>query len=143
MTSLEAFSLKVLGSEAPSSTIGLICLPSTPPAALTSEIAMRVASDRDFSMIDSPPVSENSTPTLMVSAAFAVRLTIAGAASVAAPSAAEVRSLRRSIFIPILPTRSIPVKSRRMLSLRRMLRQAPHGGVANLFRHARHPCRAR
>ena len=45
----------------------------TPPEALISVIAIIVASDSDFSMIDKPPVSENSTPTRNASAAAALR----------------------------------------------------------------------
>ena len=40
-----------------------IFMPLTPPLSLISEIAIIVASASDFSMIDNPPVSENSTPT--------------------------------------------------------------------------------
>ncbi len=91
MTSFDAFSLNVLGSEAPSSTMGSTCRPSTPPLALTSAIAISVASANDFSMIDSPPVCENSTPTRMASAAAAGRWKKAGAARLSAPACMMAR----------------------------------------------------
>ncbi len=46
-------------------------MPLTPPDALISLMAIIVASCSDFSMIESPPVSENSTPTLISPAARA------------------------------------------------------------------------
>ena len=56
----------------------------TPPEALISVIAIIVASDSDFSMIDKPPVNENSTPTRSASAAAALRWKKYGVASEAA-----------------------------------------------------------
>jgi hypothetical protein len=97
MTSFEAFSLKVLGSDAPSSTIGWICRPSTPPLAFTSEIAISVASASDFSTMDSPPVCENSTPTFTASAARAERWKKYGDAS--APAAPILKAVRRVVVI--------------------------------------------
>src|SRR5436305_3344644 len=46
------FSAKVGQSEAPSSTIGTICLPMTPPAAFSSEIARSSASFTETSAMD-------------------------------------------------------------------------------------------
>ncbi len=49
--------------------MAFIFMPLAPPDALISLIAISVASWSDFSMIESPPVSENNTPTLIVPAA--------------------------------------------------------------------------
>ena len=49
--SFSAFSAKVGQSDAPSSTTGSICLPSTPPAALISSIASSSASRTATSLI--------------------------------------------------------------------------------------------
>ncbi|AFC28024.1 hypothetical protein PM3016_1088 [Paenibacillus mucilaginosus 3016] len=57
-SSFFVFSAKVGQSEAPSSTMGLSCLPSTPPALLISSIAMSVASRTDTSLMDIVPVRE-------------------------------------------------------------------------------------
>src|SRR5712691_10015772 len=59
-----ACSAKVGQSEAPSSMIGSIFLPSTPPLALISSIAISSASLTEVSLIDIVPISEWSTPTL-------------------------------------------------------------------------------
>jgi len=64
-TSLRAFSAKVAGSEAGSSTTGVIFMPLMPPAALISSIAISVALFSDSSMMAVVPVSENRTPTLI------------------------------------------------------------------------------
>ena len=62
-----AFSAKVGQSDAPSSTIGSICLPSTPPAALISSLAMASESRTVTSLIAIVPDSEFRKPTLTVS----------------------------------------------------------------------------
>jgi hypothetical protein len=64
-TSLRAFSAKVAGSDAGSSTTGTIFMPLMPPAALISSIARIVALFSDSSMMAVVPVSENRTPTLI------------------------------------------------------------------------------
>src|SRR3954447_21431035 len=60
------FSAKVGQSEAPSSTIGSSFIFMTPPAALSSSIAIRVASRTEVSEIAIVPESEWRTPTLIV-----------------------------------------------------------------------------
>ena len=65
--SLEAFSAKVALDDAPSSTIGTSCFPSTPPAALISSMARISASRTDVSEMAMVPESEWRIPTLMVS----------------------------------------------------------------------------
>ena len=62
-----AFSANVGQSEAPSSTTGLSCLPSTPPAALISSIASSSASRTETSEIAIVPLSECRMPTGIVS----------------------------------------------------------------------------
>ena len=61
-----AFSAKVGQSDAPSSTIASICLPSTPPALLISSIANCSASTTLFSLIAIVLLKECKIPTLMV-----------------------------------------------------------------------------
>ena len=81
------------------------CLPMTPPEALISVIAIIVASCSDFSMIERPPVSENSTPTRMRLAgrSRSGREDRRGVASAAAPNTPACRNLRLSIAMIPLP----------------------------------------
>src|SRR3954451_19866389 len=79
-------------------------MPFTPPAALISLIAIMVASCSDFSTIDSPPVSENSTPTLISPAACAPVENTQGDVINAPPARAPpFRNLRLSTVIPHSP----------------------------------------
>ena len=64
-SSLRAFSAKVGQSLAPSSTIGSIWRPSTPPLALISSIAINVESRTVVSLMDMVPLSECKMPTLI------------------------------------------------------------------------------
>src|SRR5438093_1269947 len=66
--SLRVFSANVGQSDAPSSMTGTIFLPITPPLALISSMASSVASFTEVSLMDIVPLSECSTPTLIVSA---------------------------------------------------------------------------
>src|SRR5262249_39258466 len=66
LMSFWAFSAKVGQSEAPSSTIGSSLLPSTPPEALISSIAISSAFFTVTSLMAIVPLSECRTPTLMV-----------------------------------------------------------------------------
>src|SRR4051812_2033261 len=79
-------------------------MPFTPPAALISLIAIMVASCSDFSTIDSPPVSENRTPTLISPAACAPVENTQGDVINAPPARAPpFRNLRLSTVIPHSP----------------------------------------
>src|SRR5690349_14828273 len=85
-----AFSANVGQWEAPSSLMGLICLPSTPPEALISAIASFSESRTVTSLIAMVPESELSRPTLTVSpltSIFAALSDDVPAASVFAPHA--------------------------------------------------------
>src|SRR3954447_18154055 len=61
-----AFSANVGQSDAPSSTLASSFLPSTPPLALISSIAISSASRTDTSLMAMVPLSECRTPTLIV-----------------------------------------------------------------------------
>lgn len=61
-----AFSAKVGQSDAPSSTTGSICLPSTPPALLTSSMASNSESRTVTALIAMVPLRECRMATLMV-----------------------------------------------------------------------------
>src|SRR5260363_420601 len=79
-------------------------MPLTPPAALISLIAIIVASCSDFSTIERPPVSENSTPTLISPAACAPVENTHGEVINAPPARAPLfKNLRRSTAIPHTP----------------------------------------
>src|SRR5579883_710717 len=79
-------------------------MPLTPPDALISLIAIMVASCSDFSMIERPPVSENSTPTLISPAARAPVLNTEGDVINAPPASNPfLRNLRLSTAITPLP----------------------------------------
>ena len=79
------------------------CLPSTPPALLISSMARAVPSCDDTPKVASVPVSEQNSPTLMVSAPAAPAAPLSeglhpahGSAAVAAAAAATVaRKARR------------------------------------------------
>src|SRR5215207_11310609 len=86
-----AFSAKVGQSDAPSSITGSICLPSTPPAALISSMAMISASFTETSLIDIVPLSECRMPTLispLVAAAAVGAATAFGSAAAVGAAAA-------------------------------------------------------
>ena len=109
------FSAKVGQSEAPSSTIGSSFIFMTPPAALISSIAIRVASRTEVSEIAIVPLSEWSTPTLMVPPVLAA----AGAAAFSAgfASAAWRRGGARQ------PPASRPRRASRLVPGRRPARR--------------------
>jgi len=71
VSSWRAFSANSGQFDAGSTTTGSSFLPSTPPLALISSIAISVTSFSTVSLIAIVPDSECSTPTLIVSAACA------------------------------------------------------------------------
>src|SRR5688572_4570781 len=88
--SLRAFSANVGQSDAPSSWMGTIFLPSTPPLALISSMAIISASRTDVSLMAMVPLSECRMPTLMVSSALTTAGAVVGAAVVGLTAAAVV-----------------------------------------------------
>ncbi|MOA09128.1 hypothetical protein D3C78_1289370 [compost metagenome] len=98
-SNLPAFSANVGQSEAPSSRIGSICLPRTPPAALISSMASISASFTDTSLIAIVPLNEWSMPTLIVSpdASVAAGLLVPLFVVVAAGSFSERQPDNRTI----------------------------------------------
>ena len=91
--SFDAFCAKVDGSDAPSSTRALICLPSTPPVALISSIASISAFFTVISLIAIVPVSDWSTPTDTLSPAGALALSPPPEQEASASAQAEVASI--------------------------------------------------
>ncbi len=90
------------GSDAGSSAIGRSWRPRTPPLALISPIAISAHWFIDFSTMAVVPVSEYMTPTGISSAAQALRVRMAGAASAvaASPETFSKVLLSRRVIVP-------------------------------------------
>lgn len=116
LMSLLAFSAKVGQSEAPSSLIGLIFLPSTPPEALISSIASFSESRTVTSLIAMVPESELRSPTLTVSplVSACAALSDAPPASVFAPHA-ESATTAASAAVPAMNRRLEVLETREAL----------------------------
>ena len=99
--SWRAFSAKSGQFDAGSTTTGSSFLPSTPPLALISSIAISVTSFSTVSLIAIVPDSECRTPTLMVSAASAGAPIVNPAAASAAVRASRFRTVLRCMDFPV------------------------------------------